>query len=201
MSENTPTLDGIAEDVEDLRAMVEGFATQLEHNTKAVEQLGAAAGSDAGEGKDGKGNGKDKKPETPPFILRLTGAEYDTELTALANWVTELLVPTYLSEVSSSATWCAQWWAHPAAVARLHATWLAWQELTDPETCGRTGPSVWHRDHLDPMVAQLRDSAGPFGACMTNPDRAQHTDLLAPPVEPLPDRGVSAEAVPEPVGT
>ncbi|MFB7356113.1 DinB/UmuC family translesion DNA polymerase [Streptomyces gardneri] len=36
------------------------------------------------------------------------------------------------------------------AIARLHALWLAWQELTDPATCGYTGPSVWHRDHLDP---------------------------------------------------
>ncbi|MGW7172259.1 DUF4913 domain-containing protein [Streptomyces xanthophaeus] len=37
----------------------------------------------------------------------------------------------------------------PVAVARLHALWLAWQELTDPATCGHTGPGVWHRDHLD----------------------------------------------------
>ncbi|MGX9891167.1 DUF4913 domain-containing protein [Streptomyces sp. NPDC002276] len=202
MSEETPTLDGIAEDVADLRAVVEGFATQLEHNTKAVEQLSAAASGDGeGEGKDGQGDGKAKKPETPPFILRLTGDKYDTELAALADWVADLLVPTYLSEVSSSATWCASWWAHPAAIARLHATWLAWQELTDPETGGRTGPSVWHRDHLDPMVTQLRDASGPFAACMTNPDRAQHTALLTPPVEPLPGYGVSAEAAPEPVGT
>jgi len=191
MTEDTPTLDGIAEDVEDLRATVEGFATQLEHNTKAVEQLSAAAGSDAGEGEDGQGDGK-VKPKTPPFILRLKGAEYETELAALADWVATLLVPTYLSEVSSSATWCASWWAHEAAVARFHAAWLAWQELTDPETGGRTGPSVWHRDHLDPMVAQLRDAAGPFGACMTSPDRGQHAALPVPPVEPLPGRLASA---------
>lgn len=122
-------------------------------------------------------------------------------MAALAEWVANLLVPTYLSEVSSSATWCASWWAHPAAVARLHAAWLAWQELTDPETCGRTGPSVWHRDHLDPMVAQLRDASGPFGGCMTNPDRSQHTDLPSPPVLALPGARAAAEAVPEPVTT
>lgn len=196
MSEDTPTLDGVAEDVEDLRAIVNGFASQLEHNTNAVNQLAAAA-SDKGEG--GQDDGKEKKPKTPPFILRLSGDEYASELAALADWVANLLVPTYLVEVSSSATWCATWWAHPAAVARLHAAWLAWQELTDPKTCGRTGPSVWHRDHLDPMVAQLRDASGPFGGCMTNPDRAQHTDLPAPPVLPLPGRGTASEAVPEPV--
>ncbi|MBK6015923.1 DUF4913 domain-containing protein [Streptomyces sp. MBT53] len=202
MSEDTPTLDGIAEDVEDLRAIVNGFASQLEHNTNAVTQLAAAAPS-KGEGEGGQDGGKEKekKPKTPPFILRLSGEEYATELAALADWVANLLVPTYLSEVSSSATWCASWWAHPAAVARLHAVWLAWQELTDPETCGRTGPSVWHRDHLDPMVAQLRDASGPFGGCMTNPDRSQHTDLPSPPVLPLPGRTTAAEAVPEPVTT
>lgn len=182
MSDDTPTLGGLSEDVEDLRAMVYGFASQLEHNTKLVNQF--TTGDDGAEGaQDGK---EKEKPKTPPFILRLAGDEYLTELAALADWVANLLVPTYLGEVSSSATWCASWWAHPAAVARLHAAWLAWQELTDPETCGRTGPSVWHRDHLDPMLAQLRDSAGPFAGCMTNPDRRQHTELLAPPVEPLP---------------
>ncbi|MFF4709586.1 DUF4913 domain-containing protein [Streptomyces sp. NPDC001297] len=200
MSEDTPTLDGLAEDLADLKATVNGFATQLEHNTNALDQLASARASGQGEGGQGDGS-KKEKPKTPPFILRLSGDAYDTELAALADWVANLLVPTYLSEVSSSATWCAQWWAHDAAVARLHAVWLAWQELTDPETCGRTGPSVWHRDHLDPMVAQLRDASGPFGGCMTNPDRHQHTALPKPPVDPLPGRAAAAETVPEPAAT
>ncbi|WP_435137793.1 DUF4913 domain-containing protein [Actinacidiphila sp. bgisy144] len=178
---NEPTLDGLSEDLEDLKATVLGFATQLEHNTKIVGQLAASPDGQGGGGAEG---GK-KKPKVPPFILRLGGEEYDTELTALAAWVENLLVPTYLAEVSSSATWCASWWAHEAAVARLHACWLAFQELTDPETGGRTGPSIWHRDHLDPMVTQLRDGSGPFAGCMTNPDREQHSDLPAPPVKSL----------------
>ncbi|MGA5425145.1 DUF4913 domain-containing protein [Streptomyces lavendulocolor] len=48
---------------------------------------------------------------------------------------------------------------------RLHALWLAWQELTDPATCGYTGPSVWHRDHLDPCMRELRPSNSPFAGC------------------------------------
>ncbi|WP_328484869.1 DUF4913 domain-containing protein (plasmid) [Streptomyces sp. NBC_00377] len=201
MSEDTPTLDGVAEDVEDLRAIVDGFASQLEHNTKQVHQLANVVASvkAEGEGEGGQDDSKKEKPKTPPFILRLSGDEYDTELAALADWVANLLVPTYLVEVSSTSPWCASWWAHPAAVARFHAAWLAWQELTDPETCGRTGPSVWHRDHLDPMVAQLRDSSGPFGGCMTNPDRPQHSELPTPPVDRLPVRAAAAEAEPEPV--
>jgi Domain of unknown function (DUF4913) len=204
MSNEDPQLGTLAEDVEDLRAMVYGFASQLESNTKMVNQLstrvdsnGKSDGNGDGNGNgNGNGNGEStkEKPATPPFILRLSGAEYATELAALADWVDTLLAPTYLAEVSSSATWCASWWEHPAAVARLHACWLAWQELTDPETCGRTGPSVWHRDHLDPMITQLRDASGPFAGCMTNPDREQHTLLPTPLVAPL--SGTQAGAAP-----
>ncbi|MER7049926.1 DUF4913 domain-containing protein [Streptomyces jumonjinensis] len=195
--DSTPTVDGLAEDLEDLKAVVHGFASQLEHNTREVERLAAAVVPDDGQGDGGdtagKGNGKGagkgkgkEEPKTPPFILRLSGEQYPAELAALASWVRDLLVPTYLSEVSSSSTWCASWWEHPAAVARLHAAWLAWQELTNPEVCGLTGPSVWHRDHLDPMVAHLRAPDGPFAGCMTNPDRPQHVVLPVPPVNALP---------------
>ncbi|MDI3101856.1 DUF4913 domain-containing protein [Streptomyces sp. AN-3] len=76
-----------------------------------------------------------------------------------------MLVPGYLAEPSADARWCHLWFEHPVAVARLHACWLAWQELTDPATCGYTGPSVWHRDHLDPCLRELRDSSGPFAGC------------------------------------
>lgn len=194
MSDDTPTIDVLAEDFEDLKATVYGFASQLEHNTRKVNQLAAAAASgngqndDDSESEEDKGQGKKgkEKPKTPPFILWLTGDKYAAELAALGGWVRNLLLPTYLGEVSSSAPWCARWWEHPAAVARLHATWLAWQELTNPDVCGLTGPSVWHRDHLEPMLAQLRAADGPFAGCMTNPDRPQHTVLPTPPVDPAP---------------
>ncbi|WP_331719461.1 DUF4913 domain-containing protein [Streptomyces sp. NBC_01174] len=186
MTDTNPTLDGVAEDLADLTATVAGFASQLEHNTQTIDRVSAVVTKlGPGQEQDGKG-GKKETPQTPPFILLLTGEKCATELAALDGWVRNLLVPTYLGEVSSSATWCARWWEHPAAVARLHAAWLAWQELTDPETCGRTGPAVWHRDHLDPMLNQLRAPDGPFAGCMTNPDRSQHTLLPIPPVDPLP---------------
>ncbi|WP_256341780.1 DUF4913 domain-containing protein [Streptomyces sp. TLI_105] len=76
-----------------------------------------------------------------------------------------MLVPGYLVELSSDALWCHLWFEHSVAIARLHALWLAWQELTDPATCGYTGPSVWHRDHLDPCMRELRPSGGPFAGC------------------------------------
>lgn len=197
MSDDAPTIEVLAEDFEDLKATVHGFATQLEHNTEKVKQLASAVASGGGQDDDGDGKGKEKeKPKTPPFILWLPGDKYAGELAALAAWVQNLLVPSYFGEISSSAPWCASWWEHPPAVARLHAAWLAWQELTNPETCGLTGPSVWHRDHLDPMLSQLRAADGPFAGCMTNPDRPQHTMLPVPPVTPLPPRPAAEPAEP-----
>jgi len=167
-----PDLDTLAEDVADLRAEYKAFATQLERNTRIVDNLRDSLPVGTAEGADGKP--PDKPATGPTFILRLDGAEYDAELGALETWVRHLLVPSYVREVSAGAPWCAQWWDHAEAVGRLHALWLAWMEHTTPETAGWTGPATWHRDHLDSAMAQLRSPAGPFAACMTNPERQQH---------------------------
>ncbi|MFD0409948.1 DUF4913 domain-containing protein [Kitasatospora sp. NPDC127116] len=190
-TDTTPPLAAVVEDLEDAKAKIReldgtvtDFAGQLEANTTQLSELtDTVADLDArlNESEGGEGE-KEKPPSAPPFIMRLAGSEYLTELGALRFWVNEFLIPTYGVEVSSSAPWCSSWTEHPAAVGRLHACWLAWQELTNPEMCGLTGPSVWHRDHLDPMMAQLRSPTGPFIACMTTPDRPQHTLLDPPPV-------------------
>lgn len=192
-----PTLEGLAEDVAELQAHVTGFATELELHKTWLDEIrdsgpvvvadGSAAGEqDAGDGqRRNRGLGSEDEdgdgPSAPPFILRLDGTVFDGELGALADWVAKVLVPVYGREPGSLAPWCPQWWEHPEAIARLHGLWLAWQELTDPETGGRLGPALWHRDYLDPCMAQLRDAAGPFSACMVTPNKPQHR-LLAPPM-------------------
>ncbi|MCD0485231.1 DUF4913 domain-containing protein [Streptacidiphilus sp. ASG 303] len=113
------------------------------------------------------------------FILALGGEAYTTELAALDNWVTHVLLPAYGREISSTRPWCAQWYEHPEAVARLHALWLAWQQLTDAEA-GLSGPATWHRDHLDHTLLQLRAPDGPFAACSTSPARPGHRVLATP---------------------
>ncbi|MFB8267452.1 DUF4913 domain-containing protein [Streptomyces sp. NPDC055955] len=123
-----------------------------------------------------------EKAPTTIFILALDGTAYTEELAALTNWLDDLLLPVYGREVTTSRPWCQQWQDHPEAVARLHALWLAWQQLTDVEA-GLTGPSTWHRDHLDPTLLQLRAPDGPFGACTTNATRPNHR-LLASPQPP-----------------
>ncbi|WP_219505147.1 DUF4913 domain-containing protein [Nonomuraea ceibae] len=112
----------------------------------------------------------------PTFILRLADESFTLELNLLQQWVDDLLVPTYIREPSPTAPWCLRWWEHEEALARLHALWLAWQELTDPAAGGWTGPSTWHRDHLDPTLRELRAHDGPLWRCMTDVAKARHRD-------------------------
>ncbi|QHC21416.1 DUF4913 domain-containing protein [Streptomyces sp. GS7] len=120
---------------------------------------------------------------TSVFILALGGVSYAVELAALSRWVNYLFLPVYGREISTTRPWCAQWHEHPEAVARLHALWLAWQQLTDTEA-GLSGPSTWHRDHLDQALAHLRAPDGPFAACTTSPTRPNHRVLATPAPEP-----------------
>ncbi|GAA1259763.1 DUF4913 domain-containing protein [Kitasatospora nipponensis] len=121
---------------------------------------------------------------TSVFILALGGAEYDAELAALRDWMNHLLLPVYGREISTTRPWCAQWEQHPEAVARLHGLWLAWQQLTDVEA-GLSGPSTWHRDHLDQTLVHLRAPDGPFAACTTSANRPNHRLLATPAPEQM----------------
>jgi hypothetical protein len=121
---------------------------------------------------------------TSVFILALEGTEYEAEIAALRTWVHYLLLPVYGREISSTRPRCAQWEDHPEAVARLHGLWLAWQQLTTIEA-GLSGPSTWHRDHLDHAMVQLRTPDGPFAACTTSPARPNHRLLPTPAPEQL----------------
>jgi hypothetical protein len=168
---------GMFEDIQDLKAQLANLKAQ-------VKTLTGGEGGEPGEasGDEGDTAGGEAAPEEddgeewqyPPFILLLDPPEYDDELRALIEWVEGVLVPGYLAEPSADAKWCHLWWEHLVAVGRLHAVWLAWQELTDPVSCGYTGPSVWHRDHLDPALRELRGSAGPFAGCTKGEHQIDH---------------------------
>jgi hypothetical protein len=164
----------MADDIADLHARLTRLVGQVDGLQATLDALHEDAPTPAG---------PQPVPASPPFILRLPDGPYETELAALVNWVEHILIPVYGREVSQGAPWCARWWEHQEAVARLHACWLAWQGLTDPATGGVTGPSTWHRDHLDPALRELRSPTGPFAACMTLPDIVNHTPLAEPPVE------------------
>ncbi|MFE7656332.1 DUF4913 domain-containing protein [Streptomyces bottropensis] len=168
---------GLFQDMEDLKAQVAALSAQVKTLTG-----GGAGGTGEAFADDDEAAGEEPEETDeegdewafPPFILLLDSPQYDDELRGLIEWVEGVLVPGYLAEPSSDARWCPNWFEHPVAVARLHACWLAWQELTDPATCGYTGPSTWHRDHLDPCLAQLRPSTGPFGGCTKGEHQVDH---------------------------
>jgi hypothetical protein len=168
---------GMFEDIEDLKAKLTALTAQVEALTggggaaqgEALADDQAAAGGEAADEVE-----EEEEWQYPPFILLLDPPEYDDELRALIEWVEGVLVPGYLAEPSADARWCHLWWEHPVAIARLHAVWLAWQELTDPVSCGYTGPSVWHRDHLDPALRELRGSTGPFAGCTKGEHQIDH---------------------------
>ncbi|MEU8828851.1 DUF4913 domain-containing protein [Streptomyces sp. NPDC048636] len=163
----------VAEDLEDLKAHVQRMTAELEVMRQAVES-GAAGGTPESTEEAGGDIDQEGEEGFPPFILLLDPPQYDEELRALIEWVEGVLVPGYLAEPSADARWCHLWTEHEVAIARLHALWLAWQELTDSATCGYTGPSVWHRDHLDPCLRELRGSAGPFQGCTKGEHQVDH---------------------------
>jgi hypothetical protein len=155
-------------------------------NDQPSQEDGEPVAADRPEGTASPASPADGDPSAPKadepasvFILALTPKAYVEELAAMTNWVHDLLMPVYGREITTGRPWCRQWQEHPEAVARLHALWLAWQQLTDVQA-GLTGPSTWHRDHLDPALLQLRTPDGPFGACTTSAARPHHRLLAAP---------------------
>ncbi|MFE0762884.1 DUF4913 domain-containing protein [Streptomyces smyrnaeus] len=180
--------------LDDLVATVAALVTQSQQQAATLARLTdeqptpQEGGGNNGPGREAtstsEGAKDGSKGPSSLFILALEGRAYEQELAALATWVHNLLLPVYGREITSSSPWCQQWSEHPEAVARLHALWLAWQQYTDAEA-GLAGPSLWHRDHLDPALLHLRAADGPFGACTTSPARPNHRLLAAP--EPASD--------------
>ncbi|MGV9277744.1 DUF4913 domain-containing protein [Streptomyces griseosporeus] len=164
---------GLFQDVEDLKAQLAQVTAQLRTLTEAAE-VEPGPLPDQETPPDEAADEEEEDWAYPPFILLLEEPQYSDELRALIEWVEGVLVPAYLGEPSADSKWCHLWFEHPPAVARLHALWLAWQELTDPTSCGYTGPSVWHRDHLDPCLRELRAPNGPFAGCVKNEHQVAH---------------------------
>ncbi|NXY93824.1 DUF4913 domain-containing protein [Streptomyces sp. BR123] len=164
--------------MEDLKAQIAALKAQVtalsEGASGDVGEASADDDADVGDEPEEDAEAEDDEWQFPPFILLLDPPQYDDELRALIEWVEGVLVPGYLGEPSADARWCHLWFEHPVAIARLHALWLAWQELTDPATCGYTGPSAWHRDHLDPCLRELRASNGPFAGCTKGEHQVDH---------------------------
>lgn len=63
--------------------------------------------------------------------------------------------------------WCADWWKHAEAIARIATLWRAFEYL---RTDASLGMSHWWLHHADPHLAALMDPrTGPFALC-SGPD-------------------------------
>ncbi|MFD9814893.1 DUF4913 domain-containing protein [Streptomyces sp. NPDC059080] len=177
-------------DLDDLASTLAKTMAEVRQHGVILDRLGSEPPPDtpATEPTDGASapetSGAEEGAPASVFILALGGEAYAIELAALSDWVNYLFLPVYGREISTTRPWCAQWHEHPEAVARLHALWLAWQHLTDAEA-GLSGPSTWHRDHLDQTLVHLRAPDGPFAACTTSPARPHHRMLATPAPEQL----------------
>ncbi|MER7484550.1 DUF4913 domain-containing protein [Streptomyces sp. NPDC126497] len=174
-------------DLDDLASTLAKTMAEVRQHGVLLDRLGSEPESAAGQPADEAPEAEaadDRQADGPAsvFILALGGEAYAVELAALSDWVNHLFLPVYGREISTSRPWCAQWHEHPEAVARLHALWLAWQQFTDAEA-GLSGPSTWHRDHLDQTLAHLRAPDGPFAACTTSVSRPNHRVLATPAPE------------------
>ncbi|MGA5632531.1 DUF4913 domain-containing protein [Streptomyces lydicamycinicus] len=172
------------EDLDDLTSTLAKTMAEVRQHGVILDRLGSEPESAASPPTDEAPEAEAAAPEQADgpasvFILALGGKAYAVELAALSDWVNHLFLPVYGREISTNRPWCAQWHEHPEAVARLHALWLAWQQFTDTEA-GLSGPSTWHRDHLDQALVHLRAPDGPFAACTTSPTRPSHRVLTTP---------------------
>jgi len=108
------------------------------------------------------------------------GAEADgPHYPSLQAWAEAYFVVMFARPISPAVRWCASWWAHAEALSRLEALWRSWEAARlDPVR----GMALWYRDVLDPQLAVLLATGGPFAQC--TPDR--HSPVRALPTEPAP---------------
>lgn len=79
-------------------------------------------------------------------------------------FVSDFLVHVYARRTGLQAAmrWCPRWWAHPEAMSRLEALWMAFE--VQRQDAG-LGAAIWWRDYADPTMTTLLDSDGPFREC------------------------------------
>ncbi|GAA2267129.1 DUF4913 domain-containing protein [Kitasatospora cystarginea] len=180
-----------------LQAERDSLAIVADRLAQERDQAEPTLFGDAEEDSEAAGAQSDADDPVSLTILAFDDDALAAEVATMVPWVDHILLGVYGQEITSGRPWCASWPEHDEALARIHHCWLAWQELTDSRS-GATGPSVWQRDHLEPLLLKLRAPDGPFGACTTNPDHPHHRLLPHPPhTDPasLPKPGIPRTSV------
>ncbi|GAA3843777.1 DUF4913 domain-containing protein [Sphaerisporangium flaviroseum] len=176
------TPESLERELADLSARLAHLEAELRAQQRHLDELDQLD-PDPGGHAEPQQNAAPQEGAGPIFLLLLEEPLYQQEMELLAMWVQQVLIPVYVAEPTPTMPWCPRWWKHPTALARLHALWLAWQERTDPEAGGFTGPADWHRDYLDSTLAVLRAPDGPFSGCSTDPRGGGHRDERPAPTD------------------
>ncbi|GAB3583067.1 DUF4913 domain-containing protein [Calidifontibacter terrae] len=101
------------------------------------------------------------------------GAPVHPVFASVDTFVERYVIPNYCHELSRNTAWCAQWWRHAEAVARLEALWEAFEAMRREPA---PSLSTWIRDHFDHHMRALTATDGVFAQCSTNPaDGLIHT--------------------------
>lgn len=98
------------------------------------------------------------------------GGPLVTEFASLDAFVDGYVLPNWRHR-PSQGHWCATWWQHGEAIARLEAVWEAFEVM-------RLEPapalSTWWRDHLDVHMRALTSVDGTFAGCSASRHETVH---------------------------
>lgn len=84
---------------------------------------------------------------------------------SVEEFVTDYLLPSWRHKIDTETRWCATWWRHAEAIARLEHLWEAFEKMRrDPAPAMAT----WWRDYADPTMRALTSTTGTFAGCATN---------------------------------
>jgi hypothetical protein len=104
------------------------------------------------------------------------------------EFVREFVCPIFRRNVGEEGRadyrWSARWWESAEAIARLEATWRAWEHLRMDAS---TGTSVWLRDHADHHLGVLMSPTGPWALSKDTAGPSEPLPYEAPPEGLFPD--------------
>lgn len=141
-------------------AATESLAQAERKRTRAVQEVRQATEEVV------QAQAKENPPS--PSVVPESGAAIEDPVSGLIyatseEFLVDQLLPMYIRIIDSkNGTWCRKWYLHAEALSRIEALWRAWEHL---RLDGKTGMSVWWRDHADPHMAVLLNQKGPFHEC------------------------------------
>lgn len=112
------------------------------------------------------------------------GAPVVTEFASLDAFVEDYLLPNWRHR-PSQGHWCATWWQHSEAIARLEAVWEAFEVMRREPA---PAMSTWWRDHLEVHMRSLIAEDGTFAGCTASRHETVHQQQETWPMDP-PENG------------